>query len=192
LNACWVQAANRISPELLIELLEMSNKMYAAYLRQLDPESEAIFSVAWAGEQRSRNGFHIAREYTEKWHHQQQIRVAVNQGNVLLAPRWYRPFLETVICALPWHYRSVAAREGYVIRVEVGDELGTWYMAKEVGGWTFISDAPQAPDSEIRIQKEVAWRLFTQKEKGPDIWAGIEITGGEIAGAIRDVIAVMA
>jgi hypothetical protein len=35
--------------------------------------------VAWAGEAESKNWFHVARDYSEKWHHQQQIREAVSQ-----------------------------------------------------------------------------------------------------------------
>jgi hypothetical protein len=51
-------------------------------LKELDPFAEAIFSVGWAGEEKSLNWFHIAREYTEKWHHQQQIRLAVGQEQI--------------------------------------------------------------------------------------------------------------
>ncbi|MGO8055541.1 maleylpyruvate isomerase N-terminal domain-containing protein, partial [Rhizobium leguminosarum] len=67
LNADWVKATKRLSPEMLIELLELSGKQYSQYLTTLDINADAIFSVAWAGEQTSKNWFHIAREYTEKW-----------------------------------------------------------------------------------------------------------------------------
>ena len=82
LNATWVTASKRLSPNVLTSLLESTGKEYSAYMAALDPNTEAIFSVAWAGEQVSKNWFHIAREYTEKWHHQQQIREAqANRGS---------------------------------------------------------------------------------------------------------------
>jgi hypothetical protein len=64
--------------------LEQSGKAYCDYLKSLDPFDKAVFSVAWAGEDESKNWFHIAREYTEKWHHQQQIRLAVGEEQTLL------------------------------------------------------------------------------------------------------------
>lgn len=79
LNATWVNAAKRLSPDVLVELLAFSNKIYCDHLEKLDPFGKAIFPVAWAGEHNSANWFHVAREYTEKWHHQQQVRSAVRK-----------------------------------------------------------------------------------------------------------------
>ena len=45
----------------------------------LPSHGRAIFSVAWAGESESENWFDVARDYTERWHHQQQIRDAVGR-----------------------------------------------------------------------------------------------------------------
>ena len=47
-----------------------------------DPDAPAVFSVAWAGEDKSAHWFDVAREYTEKWHHQQQIRDAVGRPDL--------------------------------------------------------------------------------------------------------------
>jgi hypothetical protein len=60
-----------------------------------------VFSVAWAGEAESKNWFHVARDYSEKWHHQQQIREAVGQTAELLTPALYRPLLDTLLRDLP-------------------------------------------------------------------------------------------
>lgn len=80
LNADWITATKRLSPATLIELLAFSGKRYHDHLSTLDSFSKAVFPVAWAGEAESKNWFHISREYTEKWHHQQQIReVVINQ-----------------------------------------------------------------------------------------------------------------
>lgn len=84
LNADWVKATRRLSPRVIIDLLKVSGKAYHDYLGSLNLDEQAVFSVAWAGENESKNWFHIAREYTEKWHHQQQIRLALGQEDVLL------------------------------------------------------------------------------------------------------------
>ncbi|HQS04313.1 MAG TPA: maleylpyruvate isomerase N-terminal domain-containing protein [Daejeonella sp.] len=77
LNADWVNAYKRVSPEIILEQLKMAQVQMLQYLESLDPDAKAIFPVSWAGEDISTNRFDIAREYTERWHHQQQIRQAV-------------------------------------------------------------------------------------------------------------------
>ena len=65
LNAEWVAAAKRLSPGVIIDLLEITGKEYYEVLSALDPWEDAVFSVAWAGDEISKNWFHVAREYTE-------------------------------------------------------------------------------------------------------------------------------
>ncbi len=79
LNATWVNAMKRVSPKVLTALMEITGKQYVQQIGSLDPFAPAIFAVSWAGETNSVNWFHIAREYTERWHHQQQIRDAVDK-----------------------------------------------------------------------------------------------------------------
>jgi uncharacterized protein (TIGR03083 family) len=91
LNAGWVDAMKRVSPALLVNQLESTGKQYIEYLHTLQPFEPAKYSVAWAGEEQSSNWFHIAREYTEKWHHQQQIREAVGQQDALMTKSCFTP-----------------------------------------------------------------------------------------------------
>jgi uncharacterized protein (TIGR03083 family) len=87
LNADWVRAARRLSPTVLIELLAQSGAEYTAFLATLDPWAPAAWAVGWAGETESLNWFYIARDYTEKWHHQQQVHAAVGGPCRPPAPR---------------------------------------------------------------------------------------------------------
>src|SRR5262249_39785407 len=73
LNADWVKAAHRLSPALITELMQLSSNEVCRLNAQLDPFSNALFPVSWAGEEQSVMWFDLAREYTERWHHQQQI-----------------------------------------------------------------------------------------------------------------------
>jgi hypothetical protein len=63
----------RTNPRLLVEWIDRTGEELADFFEGLDPFAPALYPVAWAGEQRSANWFDVAREYTEKWHHTQQV-----------------------------------------------------------------------------------------------------------------------
>jgi hypothetical protein len=69
LNDEWEAGTRRLSPRMLVDLIEWADAQLADLFRSLDPSGPAIFPVAWAGEERSENWMDVAREYTEKWHH---------------------------------------------------------------------------------------------------------------------------
>ena len=129
LNADWVRAAARLSPRILLELLRSAGQAAATFLASLDPEGRAFLPVGWAGEAVSKNWMDVGREYTERWHHQQQIRLAVG-ATLLLDPRWLRPVLELSLRALPHRYRRVAAREGESLQIEIGGASGGSYCPR--------------------------------------------------------------
>lgn len=62
LNTQWVNATKRLSTTILVELLDITGKQYTEFLKSLDPFADAIYPVAWAGQNTSPNWFHIARE----------------------------------------------------------------------------------------------------------------------------------
>lgn len=105
LNATWTNATKRLSPKILTELLEITGKQYFEHLQTLNSFDTAIFSVAWAGHETSENWFHIAREYTEKFIHQQQIREAVGK-QALFTKELFYPFIDTLMYGLPHTYRD--------------------------------------------------------------------------------------
>src|SRR6476646_6893318 len=82
LNADWVKAMDRVSPEMLIVLHELTGPMYCDFYAQQDLLDKAAFAVNWAGEDESLNWMHIAREYTEKFIHQQQIRDTIGDDTL--------------------------------------------------------------------------------------------------------------
>jgi uncharacterized protein (TIGR03083 family) len=75
-NESWVESARRISVPLLVELLRFTGSQWCDYVHTLDPYTVGG-SVAWAGPQPAPVWLDLAREYTERWHHQQHIREAV-------------------------------------------------------------------------------------------------------------------
>lgn len=161
LNADWVVAMKRVSPDILIEMMEKYQNDLVDYLKELNPFESALFPVLWAGKDYSENWFDIAREYSERWLHQQQIRQALND-QTLLQPKYYFPFLETSMQALPHTYKNVEANIGETVKVEVvGDAGGVWSISKNVDGWKFTVEEDLNPKSLIYIDQQIAWLLFS-------------------------------
>ncbi|MCB2376987.1 maleylpyruvate isomerase family mycothiol-dependent enzyme [Hymenobacter sp. BT635] len=178
LNAEWVGAGQRLSPAVIRWLLAVSGPEYHRYLAGLDPAAPATFAVAWAGETTSANWFHVARDYTEKWHHQQQIRQAVGQEAPLLTRELYHPFLATCLRALPHHYRDVAAPPGQTISFTVtGDAGDTWYLQRAAQGWLLGQQYSGPVAASLTIEGAVAWRLFTKSLPRPQADTWITCTG---------------
>jgi hypothetical protein len=194
LNTIWVLAFKRISPRMLVESLQRTGKEYVDYLHTLKPFDPAVFSVAWAGESESQNWFHIAREYTEKWHHQQQIREAFGLTAPLMTPEFFKPCIETFLRALPHAYRDTEAEIGTLVKVQVtGEAGGTWFIEKTIGSWRFVKNMAMAqPAAAIQLRPDVAWKLFTKGLKAADATEGIEQEGNEkLLKPVLAMIAVM-
>ncbi|MEP7319680.1 MAG: maleylpyruvate isomerase N-terminal domain-containing protein [Panacibacter sp.] len=96
LNADWIKASKRISAPVMILLHEATGKLTSDYFVSVNPYDKAVFAVSWAGENESFNWMHVAREYTEKWLHQQQIRDAVSK-QAIMTKEFFYPFIDTYI-----------------------------------------------------------------------------------------------
>lgn len=160
-NAEWVQAAHRLSPRVLIDLIEITSKEVHELFSGLDPNAPALWGVTWAGEETSANWFDIAREYTERWHHQQQIRVAVGRPGIS-GRELYFPVLETFMRGMPHAFRSVKAHEGTVVEIQiVGEAGGSWFVERANSNWRVEQHSPSA-DATLKMDQELAWRVFTK------------------------------
>jgi uncharacterized protein (TIGR03083 family) len=160
LNAEWIRVARRFSPRVLVELLEVSGPAVARLVESLPPEGDAIFSVAWAGDESSRNWFDVGREYTEWWHHQAQIRDAVG-APPLDAARWLRPVIELSMYALPVAFVGIDLPEESPVAVRVsGDAGGAWSLLRTGPGWKLFRGAADRPALLAAMDADAAWRLF--------------------------------
>jgi len=164
LNAEGVAFATRLSPRLLTDLLEVTGRWTSSFVATLDPDAPAVFPVSWAGEAQSDNRFDTAREYTERWHHQMQIRAAVGprgQPDVLLAPRYFIPLLETSLRALPHAYREVPAPDGTNVAVRLADDTRrVWTLRREADAWRLYTGSEERPDAVVTAEPDALWRLF--------------------------------
>jgi len=161
-NADWIVAARRMSPSVLLLLHKATGKLTSDYFASVNPYDKAIFSVDWAGENESLNWMHIAREYTEKWHHQQQIRDAINKPGIMTR-EFYYPLIDTFMHALPYTYRNVAAAENTLLCFHVdGDIGGVWYLARKNQQWLLTKASTDAVSTEVVLDPDTAWKLFTK------------------------------
>lgn len=197
LNADWVKACKRMSPALLTELLENTGKQYSEIMSRQDLEADAVFSVSWAGESVSKNWFHIAREYTEKWHHQQQIRDATGRPDLqsgIMTPRLFRPLIETFLRGLPHTYRHTHAPEGTTVRIGIAlSETFEWFLIKTENGWIVDETSENVPEASVTLDADTAWKLFTKAIKPNEALTKAHLAGNkELAGITLNLIAVMA
>jgi uncharacterized protein (TIGR03083 family) len=192
LNADWVNAMKRVSPHVLTEWLASSGKAFCAHIATADLHAPASIGVAWAGEKISHNWFHIAREYTEKWHHQQQIRDAVDKPGIMTR-EFYYPVLDTFMMALPHTYRNTDAGDDAVVQVTItGEAGGNWYITYK-GKWELSKAIARPVTAHASIDGEVAWKLFTKSWRRSDAANYITLDGDkQLAAVVLDMVSVMA
>ena len=176
-NAEGVTVYGRLSPAVLISLMETACKQLAEYHASRDPNAQAPYGVSWAGEEKSPNWFDTAREFTERWHHQQQIRMAVNRPGIMTRELYY-PVLDCFMRALPFTYQKVSAKPGTVVQVTVSGECGgSWNLYRQENGWVLTENERGQKAAETTIPQEIAWRIFTKGINRESASSQVKITG---------------
>ena len=160
LNHEWVSVTRRFSPQVLTELFDLASADLARFVESQPLDALSLFGVSWAGEQTSEGWFDIGREFTELWHHQMQIRLAVG-APPLEDPRYLQAVLAISLRVLPHAYRDVPAREGESLEVDIaGPSGGVWTLTRGANGWTLDSGRGERATARVRIADDAAWRLF--------------------------------
>lgn len=193
-NASWIQVMGWVSPAVLTDLLKQVQPQYYQYLSGLDPHTEAVFPVSWAGEKVSKNWFHIAREYTEKWHHQQQIREAVNRTPPLYASHFYEPVIDTFMRGLPHHYASFKAPKNSLLAINItGMEQRKWMLLYEKGQWHLLAELNRPVDASITLPYRLTWKIFTKAVDYNLVKDTVHVEGNEeLALHLLKMVSVMA
>lgn len=197
LNDEWEVGTRRLSPNVLVGLIEWADGQLAELFRSLDPHGPAIFPVAWAGEEGSENWMDVARDYTEKWHHTQQLFDATGRASTIMTRHLGHPCLDTFMRALPFTFRSVDADLGCVVAVAVtGEAGGNWYVERRERGWEQTAEPSRSPSATVTVDQDTAWKLVTKRRNREAIrrqFPDIRITGDEALGShVLDTVSVMA
>ena len=201
-NAQWVRAARRISPMMLVELLDLTDRRLYDHFKGLDPNHLARISVGWASSDLAPNWFDVAREYTEKWLHQQHIRQAA--GWPLLTEReWLHPVFDTFVRGLPRAYRGLEALAGASVTLQItGRAGGEWTLVRvaehpvgangvaehpvganrEESVWQLFAGDDPGAGCYIQIDQDTAWRLFTKGISPDEARSQATLTGDPALG----------
>lgn len=158
-NATAVEWGRRLSPRVLTDLVDVAGLWAAEFVAGVDPHAPALWGVAWAGEEESEHWMDVGREYTERWHHQMQIRDAVGAPPLLLERAWLLPLLDFSVRALPRAYAALEAPAGTAIALRIGED--SWSLVRDDSAeWELFSGAAADAQATLRIAPDAAWRLW--------------------------------
>jgi uncharacterized protein (TIGR03083 family) len=161
INEEWVQATRRLSPRLICTLLAFVGEEMDDYFVHLDGAAVGE-AVSWAGPGPAPVWLDIAREYTDRWVHQQQIRDAVECPG-MTEPRYLAPVLATFVHALPHTLRHEEPNPGTFVRLIItGDAGGAWVAVRTSGAWVLGREFPGEAAATVTIDQDTAWRLYTR------------------------------
>ena len=155
LNREGVTVCRRLSPPVLIDLMKVACQQSADFHESLDPFAPAAFAVSWAGEDKSLNWFDTARELTERWHHQQQIRLATHRPGIM-TPDLYHPVLDCFLRGLPHAFRNVNTQSGTTLLVEISGECGgEWFLSRGPSFWRLLKEFTGDVATRVSIPQEL-------------------------------------
>lgn len=192
INESWVVAGQRISPRVLCDLLAHVGPQMDAYFQSLDPLALGG-AVNWAGPEPAPQWLDVAREYTERWHHQQQIRDATEKPG-LYEPRLFAPVLDTFVRALPYAFRNVDAADGTFVQLTItGPGGGDWAVRKSAAKWELLTGKAPGAAAEVTLRSEDAWKIFTRGIRGAEALRRAGIAGDSFLGSkIVEMVSVIA
>jgi len=176
---------------MITDLLVFTGPQMFDYFASLDLSAYGE-AVSWAGLSPAPVWLDVAREYTERWLHQQHIRDAVGKPG-LTERHFMAPVLAAFVYALPPAFREIEAAPGTAVHLHISGEAGgDWSLVREgssenresggnvpqesspvfiAGGgtrghgyseWTLYAGVADAPKARVDIDQDTAWRLFTK------------------------------
>jgi uncharacterized protein (TIGR03083 family) len=161
INDEWVTAARRLSPALLIDLLQWTGEQVERFW--LDQDLQRLGEpVSWAGPHPAPVWLDAARDFTEYWIHRQQIHDALCLPDDP-SPHVRHLVFDTLIRALPYALRDrVASTDAAVTVTVTGTGGGSWTVRSFGGEWTLVTGSGQASLAHVVLPGDTAWRLWTR------------------------------
>ncbi|MDN3352164.1 maleylpyruvate isomerase family mycothiol-dependent enzyme [Actinomadura sp. DC4] len=159
INAEWVTACRRLSPLLLNGLLSSVGDEVVAFWQTVDMQALGG-PVTWAGPPPAPVWLDAARDFTEYWTHEQQIRDAVGRPG-LGDPVAVAAVIDTFLRALPHTLREEPASEGAGLEVTVTG-VGVWACSRTGGHWALDRGPVPGPAARLELDTDTTWRLCTR------------------------------
>jgi uncharacterized protein (TIGR03083 family) len=180
INAEWVLACRRLSPEVLFAMLVDVSAQIVDVWSRVDVD-ELGGPVSWAGPDPAPIWLDAAREYTEYWVHHQQIREAAGVA-LLDQSEFLGPVVDTFMRALPHALRECVAADGKQVAYTVTG-FGTWTASRTDGRWRLDRGLPgRAPLASATTDAGTFWRLCTRNVRLDDVRDRVQLKGDKAVG----------
>jgi len=157
INSDWVTAARRLTPRLIQELLEFTAQQIHQCLTSVDGAAVDAH-VSWASPHPVPRWLDVAREYMERWVHQQHIRDAVGRPGQD-SSRFIAPVIAASMFALPAALQGV--RSGPVVVQVEGPGGGSWVVRAQASGLKLFQGHVVEAAARLRITAGDWWRTVT-------------------------------
>jgi uncharacterized protein (TIGR03083 family) len=156
----WVHATRLLSPRVLADLLDVAGGWFEAHVAGLDLDAAGP-PVWWVGPEPAPVWLDVAREYTERWVHQQQIRDATGRPG-LTGSRHAGPVIATFVHALPRSLAGASPAPGTTVDLVVtGEGGGVWHAVRDGAGWDLRPGPSAAPACTLTGTVRDAWRMYS-------------------------------
>jgi hypothetical protein len=192
-NHEFVEVALRWSPRVLTDLLRHLGPRLDHFWASLDMDRLGE-AVSWAAPGVPAPAWlDVAREYTEYWVHQQQVRDAVSRPGAS-SERLVTPVIDTFVRAVPYALRHLAPDPGSRVQLEVtGPGGGTWTIWPQQGAWA-VDRGPSIQDAAalVRLSADTLWRVATRGITVETARERATITGDQVLGsAVLTLVAII-
>lgn len=158
-NDAYVASARGLSPRVLSGLLATLGPELDAYWTGCNLDAEGV-SVSWAVPDRPAPVWlDIAREYTELWVHQQQIRDAVGQPGSTERDLLH-PVVDALLRALPQTLAGAAGTSCTIAVTAPVDDV--WTAHRDHAGWRLEHRDADRPDTRVTLAPDTLWRVATR------------------------------
>jgi uncharacterized protein (TIGR03083 family) len=191
INDEWVQVVQRLSPRVLTDLLEVTSPQVLAMWGEIDPDA-LTEPVSWAGPEPAPVWLDLARDFTEYWAHQQQIRDATGRtdpGDAAVVHTVLDTFLRAVPHILSAHPRP----DGTTVAVAVeGTAGGRWTWRWDGRQWRWARPV-DAPGTLLRFPgPEPLWRLCVRMVEPEEARRSTTVCGDEaLATALLQIVSII-
>ncbi len=163
-----------------------------SYFEGLDPTVMGG-SVSWAGSGPAPVWLDLAREYMERWVHQQHIRDAVGRPGQHEAS-FLAPVVAASMHALPVALAPHERPAGSAVSVRVtGDAGGMWTVVREADRWQLLDGFTDGPGTALVVAADDWWRLVTLGLDADAVGARARVDGEAVlAKAVLSAVAIIA